>query len=188
VRHKNLIMKTYIAMLRGINVSGHKIVKMEQLRDCFTNLGLRNVKTYVQSGNVVFGTGKASGLCEKIEKCILREFGFPVPVLLKTKQELEQIVQDNPFVEKPGIDPSKLHVTFLSKLAPKTATASLEPLVTNAEQFHVSGQEIFLYCPNGYGKTKLSNTAIENKLGVAATTRNWKSVNALLSLAQQNSQ
>jgi Uncharacterized protein conserved in bacteria len=155
-------MQTYIAMLRGINVSGHKIIRMEHLRACFANLGFRNVKTYVQSGNVIFETHKDSAacLCEKIEKCILREFGFSVPVLLKTTKELQQIVRDNPFSKKPSIDPSKLHVTFLSKQAPKTAPAGLELLITNAEQFRVSGEEVYLYCPNGYGKTKLSNTAI----------------------------
>ena len=113
-------MKTYIAMLRGINVNGH-IVKMEQLRACFTSLGFRNVKTYVQSGNVIFEANKnsGSGLCEKIEKCILREFGFPVPVVLKTTKELELVVRDNPFPKEPGLDPSKLHVTFLSKQRPR---------------------------------------------------------------------
>jgi uncharacterized protein (DUF1697 family) len=120
-------MQTYIAMLRGINVSGHKIIKMQQLRACLSSLGFRNVQTYVQSGNVIFEADEdpPARLCEKIEKCILRDFGFPVPVLLKTSQELQRIVQDNPFVKKPGIDPSKLHVTFLSKPAPKIATASL---------------------------------------------------------------
>ena len=178
-------MPIYIAMLRGINVSGHKIIRMELLRKSFEALGVRNVKTYVQSGNVIFEGGKEvpANLVEAICKRILRDFGFPVPVLLKTAKELERIIRDNPFVKQPGIDDSKLHVTFLSDTAPRAAEKSLEALAVNPEQFHVSGREIYLYCPNGYGRTKLSNTAIEKKLGVAGTTRNWKSVNALLTLA-----
>ena len=178
-------MPAYIAMLRGINVSGHKIIKMEQLREAFESLGFRNVKTYVQSGNVVFEAGKAApDTSDKIGKRILRDFGFAVPVLLRTSKEMERIVHQNPFVKKPGIDDSKLHITFLPGAAPKRAEESLEALVTQPEQFHINGWEIYLYCPKGYGRTKLSNTAIEKKLGFAATTRNWKSVNALLAMAQ----
>ena len=176
----------YIAMLRGINVSGHKMIKMEHLRACFERLGFRNVVTYVQSGNVIFeAEGDAStSFSAKIGSRILRDFGFPVPVLLKTSKDMERIVRDNPLANQKGIDNSKLHVTFLSATAPKSAGQTLEPLATKPEQFHVSGCEVYLYCPNGYGRTKLSNTAIEKKLGVEATTRNWKSVNALLALAQ----
>ena len=181
-------MPTYIAMLRGINVSGHRIIRMEDLRKSFETLGFRQVKTYVQSGNVIFEAGKdsAAGLCEQIRKRLSRNFGFEVPVLLKTSKELEQTIHDNPFLMAAAIYHSKLHVTFLSKAAAISAEKNLETLVTNGEQFYVNGQEIYLYCPNGYGRTKLSNVAIEKKLGLEATTRNWKSVNALLGLAQQN--
>ena len=177
-------MPTYIAMLRGINVSGHRIIRMEDLRKSFETLGFRQVKTYVQSGNVIFEAGKdsAASLCEQIRKRLSRNFGFEVPVLLKTSKELEQTIHDNPFLKAAAIDHSKLHVTFLSKAAAK----NLETLVMNGEQFYVNGQEIYLYCPNGYGRTKLSNVAIEKKLGVEATTRNWNSDNALLGSAQQN--
>ena len=176
----------YIALLRGINVSGHKTVKMELLRASFERLGFQNVETYVQSGNVVFeATEKdAARLSEAIGKTILRDFGFPVPVLLRTAKEMERIVQENPFLNQAGIDHSKLHVTFLSAAAPKSAARDLEPLVVKPEQFHIHSWEIYLYCPNGYGRSKLSNNAIEKKLGVEATTRNWKTVNALLALVQ----
>src|SRR3954464_15698682 len=114
-------MPTYIAMLRGINVSGHKLVKMDQLRASFEALGFQNVKTYVQSGNVVFEAGNDSvaGLSAKIMKRILRDFGFPVPVLLKTAKEMERIIRHNPFLKAPGIDDSKLHVTFLTEATPR---------------------------------------------------------------------
>lgn len=179
-------MPVYIAMLRGINVSGHKIIRMEHLRASFEALGFHRVKTYVQSGNVVFEAGKdsASNLSAKIGERILADFGFPVPVLLKTSKEMERVVHDNPLLQEAGIDDSHLHVTFLFKAAPGTGEKSLEALAVRPEQFRVSGREIYLYCPKGYGNSKLSNNAIEKNLGVGATTRNWKSVNALLAMAQ----
>jgi uncharacterized protein (DUF1697 family) len=179
-------MTIYIAMLRGINVSGHKVIKMDRLRASFEALGLRNVATYVQSGNVVFEAGKesAASLGANIGKRILSDFGFPVPVFLRTADELERIVRDNPFLKQAAVDDSKLHVTFLSAAAPPSAGKDLAVLAVKPEQFHIHGHEIYLCCPNGYGRTRLSNTAIEKKLGVEATTRNWKTANALLAMAR----
>src|SRR6266481_8741056 len=159
-------MPTYIAMLRGINVSGHKVIKMETLRSSFGALKLSNVQTYVQSGNVIFGCGDGSvaALCEKIEQRILRDFGFSVPVFLRTAKELQEIIRDNPFLRENDVDHSKLHVTFLSDAAPKMALEALQPLAAQSERFRVLGRQVYLYCPDGYGRTKLSNTAIEKKL------------------------
>jgi uncharacterized protein (DUF1697 family) len=179
-------MPTYIAMLRGINVSGHKPVKMELLRKSFERLKCANVKTYVQSGNVIFEAPRDSiaRLQEKIEKQIERDFSISVPVVIRTAQELADIVQRNPFPADPAIDQSKLHVSFLSAPCPDSRSESLGPLAGPGERFQISGREVYLYCPNGYGISKLSNTAIEKKLGVRATTRNWKTTNALLAMAQ----
>jgi uncharacterized protein (DUF1697 family) len=178
-------MPTYIAMLRGINVSGHKIIKMEQLRASFTAMGFSNTKTYIQSGNIIFEASNDStaSISKKIGQRILGDFGFSVPVTLKTAKEMEQIIKRNPFPRMPAIDHSKLHVTFLDDDPPKNALEQLLPLASKPEQLRTIGQEIFLYCPNGYGNTKLSNTAIEKKLSVGATTRNWKTVNTLLAMA-----
>jgi uncharacterized protein (DUF1697 family) len=179
-------MSNYIAMLRGINVSGHCIIKMERLRASFAALGFSNVKTYIQSGNVVFEAAKDStvSVSEKIQQMILRDFGFSVPVFLRTSKEMEEIIECNPLLKTPSIDQAKLHVTFLSDEPPKTAPASLQAMAAKSEQFRVVGREIYLYCPNGYGITKLSNTAIEKKLSVGATTRNWKTVNTLLAMTR----
>ena len=179
-------MATYIAMLRGINVGSGKIVKMERLRASFEALGFDGVRTYVQSGNVVFESEQKSptGLSSKIEEKIQRDFGFTVPVLLKTSKQIAQIVSDNPLVKEKGIDHSKLHVTFLSDAPPKTAVKVLEPLATDRERFRILNREIYLYCPDGYGNTKLSNNAIEKKLSVVATTRNWRTVNTLLEMCR----
>ena len=179
-------MPTHIAMLRGINVSGHKIIKMERLRACFAALGFSNVKTYVQSGNVIFEAANDSpaGLSQKIEQNISRDFGFSVPVFLRTAEEMGEIIQRNPFLKDAALDQSKLHITFLSDAPPKTALEQLQPLATKPEQLRILGREIYLFCPNGYGKTKLSNTAIEKKLSVGATTRNWRTVNTLLAMTK----
>jgi len=179
-------MATFIAMLRGINVGGHNILKMEQLRASFAALGFSNVKTYVQSGNVVFDAANdsAAGLSKRIEQNIMLDFGFQVPVFLATSKTVEETIKRNPLLKSPGIDQSKLHVTFLSDDPPKTALGQLQPLAVKPEQLRMLGRVIYLYCPNGYGKTRLSNAAIEKKLSVAATTRNWKTVNTLLEMTK----
>ena len=179
-------MPTHVAMLRGINVGSGKIVKMERLRASFEALGFDGVRTYVQSGNVIFESERKSPteLSNKIEEKIQHTFGFRVPVLVKTSKELEQIVSDNPLVKEKGIDHSKLHVTFLSDALPTTAVKVLEPLATARERFRILNREIYLYCPDGYGNTKLSNNAIEKKLSVVATTRNWRTVNTLLEMCR----
>jgi len=177
------IMMTYIAMLRGINVGRGKVVKMERLRASFAALGFGEVRTYVQSGNVVFQSERKSELTRTIEAKIQHDFGFTVPVLIKTSKELAQIVRDNPLLRAKGIDVSKLHVTFLSNAPPKTAASVLEDLATTRERFRISNREIYLYCPDGYGNSKLANNTIEKKFSLVATTRNWRTVNALLKMA-----
>jgi uncharacterized protein (DUF1697 family) len=183
---RGLAVQTYITMLRGINVSGKNIIKMDQLRSSFSALGFSNVKTYVQSGNIVFEAPNDSiaSFSKQIEQKILHDFGFLAPVFMRTSKEMEKIIKGNPFLNLPAIDHSKLHVTFLSDTPLKTASEQLLPLAVEPEQFYIAGREIYLYCPNGYGNTKLSNTAIEKKLSVGATTRNWTTTKTLLAMVQ----
>ncbi len=180
-------MPTYIAMLRGINVSGQKIVRMERLRQSFAGLGFWNVETYVQSGNIVFLAPSTlpSTLAKRVSEAILRDFGFSVPVLIKTLREMEIVIKGNPFVMEKGIDLSKLHVTFLSNVVSKSALRNLEALPTKRDRFSLGHQKVYLYCPGGYGNTKLSNIAIEKALSVGATTRNWRTVNTLSEMASK---
>ncbi len=177
-------MPIYIAMLRGINVSGHKVIKMEALRASFAALGFRRVETYVQSGNVVFETAETSltTLSRNLGRRILHDFGFPISIVLRTSKDLETIIRRNPFAKKKALDATKLHVTFLSA-PPTTALKSLQALSAEPDQFRIGRQEIYLYCPAGYGRTKLSNNAIERMLSVSATTRNWKTLNKLAEMA-----
>src|SRR6516164_3983996 len=179
-------MPVYVSMFRGINVGGGKTIKMERLRAAFEALSFFRVRTYAQSGNVVFKTtqGSPAALPKKIQERILRDFGFPVPVILKTTEEMERVVAANPFAEEKSIEQSKLHVTFLSHALPRTVVTALEGLAAGKERFCILNQEVYLSCPNGYGRTKLSNTNIEKKLSVVATTRNWKTVKALLEMTQ----
>ena len=178
-------MTTYIAMLRGINVSGQKIIKMERLRAMFEDMSFANVKTYVQSGNVVFETDEpAANLSAKIQKRILKDFGFDVTVLTKSAKEMTDIVKRNPFVKDSAVDQTKLHVTFLADDPPKNAAELLQPLAVGAEQLRIIDRAVYLYCPNSYGNTKLSNTAIEKKLSCGATTRNWNTTKTLLEMAE----
>jgi uncharacterized protein (DUF1697 family) len=180
-------MPAYIAMLRGINVGGQKPVRMEQLRESCAALGFRSIETYVQSGNIVFLDEKKSpsNLSKSISEAILGDFGFRVPVLVKKAKEMGEVIKRNPFLKETGIDPSKLHVTFLPEAASKDALKSLERLPTKPDRFYVGRQEIYLYCPGGYGKTKLSNTAFEKALSMETTTRNWKTVGTLLEMASK---
>jgi uncharacterized protein (DUF1697 family) len=177
---------TYVCLLRGINVVGHKIIKMDQLRAAFEALGFADVKTYIQSGNVVFkAPAKASEkLAKRIGEAVLSQFGFSVPVMVKTSEEVGAVIKNNPFLKEKGIDPAKLHVTFLSHAPEKTAMKMLDVIAVGLDRFRCSGENIYLHCPNGYGETKLSNNAFEKVLSVRATTRNWNTVNKLHEMMQ----
>jgi uncharacterized protein (DUF1697 family) len=180
---------THIAMLRGINVSGHKIVKMDRLRESLTALGFENVRTYVQSGNLVFEAKVgapaelpaeiATKIATKIAARILRDFGFSVPVTVLTAEEMGRVVKDNPFLKEAGIDLSKLHVTFLSEAPAAAGLKKMGAAAAGPDRFHCRRSSVYLHCPEGYGTTKLSNNAIEKALALGATTRNWKTVTAL---------
>ena len=181
-------MKTYISLLRGINVSAQKKILMTELKSLYENLGFQNVHTYIQSGNVVFNSGSnipLDKIIEKIEQAIVRKYNFSVSVLIRTVEELNLITAANPFLNEKNINTEKLYVTFLSEVPVNIYLDSLKKLDYSPDKFIVAGKEIFLYCVNGYGKTKLSNNYIENKLKLNATTRNWKTVNKLFELASE---
>lgn len=181
-------MQTIISILRGINVSGQKKIPMAGLKALYENLGFTNVATYIQSGNVVFNTqDKENGeaLAQKIEAAITQQYGFDVPVITRNVAELKQVVANNPFLGKEGVAPDKLHVTFLSKIPEATALQNLQAVSYPPDEFVVTGKEVYLHCPVNYGDTKLSNKFLESKLKVTATTRNLKTVNALLAMAEK---
>jgi uncharacterized protein (DUF1697 family) len=171
-------------MLRAVNLAGRNRVGMEALRDLFTRLGHANVRTYVQSGNVVFRSRIESGtdLCRNLEEALSDELGFTVRVLLRTSRQLRAVATSNPFLAE-GEDTSRLHVVFLSGRPGREAVEALGQVGMGNDRFVVAGREVFLDLPNGYARTKLSNDLIERRLAVTATTRNWRTVTKLVELA-----
>jgi uncharacterized protein (DUF1697 family) len=179
-------MKTFISILRGINVSGHKLIKMKLLQELFETMGFVNVRTYIQSGNVVFEYPPATPeiLEAKISAGILASFGFDVPVIVMEKSDLVKIASENPFLTERHEDVSFMHVTFLSPEPAKDLVSQLREVHYPPDEFILQGNSVYLYCPKGYGNTKLSNTFFEKKLQVQATTRNWKTVLELIRISE----
>ena len=176
-------LKTYIALLRGINLGARNKVSMADLRTLFSGLGAEGVTTYVQSGNVVFKSGDGAGdLVQAIEESIRRDLGLSVSVLLRTRSQLVKVLAGNPF-DGPKGDSTKLHVTFLAGKPNRARVRKLDPKHSEPDEFRVIGGEVYLLCPNGYGRSKLSNAYFEKELGVTATTRNWRTVTKLGELA-----
>ena len=178
---------TYISILRGINVSGQKLIKMDALRKLYEDLGFHNVTTYVQSGNVVFKgeDSELNNLEQRISQQIEKDFGFEVPIIVLTIDKLKQIINNNPFQNDLNKDHSYLHVTFLSSNPDHYDKETIESKKQNEEEISFSENAIYLYCPKGYGRTKMNNNFLEAKLKVLATTRNWKTTKELFKIAQQ---
>jgi len=167
-------------------VSGRKKIRMEELKALYESLSLRDVKTYIQSGNVVFSCpgSRAGDVRGEIERAIERTFGFQAAVIVRTREEFERVIRNNPFTKKRKEDIAKLYVTFLSEIPAALSIEALENFRGGPDEFHVAGKEVYVFCSGGYGRTRFNNTFFEKKLGVAATTRNWKTMNALFALAE----
>jgi uncharacterized protein (DUF1697 family) len=176
-------MPAYVALLRGINVGGKRLIKMSDLRDVFAGADAREVATYIQSGNVVFTHAARSlpKLAAELERRIARTAGFQVPVVLRTASELARVILDSPF---PEADPDHLHVAFLAVRPP-----AIRPLIDAAafapERFVLRGRELYLYLPGGMGRSKLGAAVLARPraIGAGATARNWRTVVKLNELA-----
>lgn len=180
-------MPVYVSMLRGINVGAHHRIKMERLRECFEPLGFEQVKTYIQSGNVVFkaATMASSAMSQKIEKKLLGEFGFAIPVICRTADEMNAILAGNPFLKQRGIDRGKLHVMFLSGQPLGHGLKKMRGFCAAVEKIECKGCDIYLFMPNGLGESKLMRASLEKMLGVVPTTRNWNTVNQLVRMCEE---
>ena len=178
----------YIAMLRGINVSGQKIIKMEDLKKAFEAMHFTKVATYIQSGNVVFSSAKTEtgGLQAHIRNSLLKTFGFEIPVVIRTADEMDKVTKRNPFKRVNADNGEYLYVSFLSEKPSKTAEDELKKVKSDADELRPSGKEVYILCRKSYAKTVFSNALIEKKLGVSSTTRNWNSVQKLLSMAKED--
>src|SRR3982074_3385290 len=163
-RPGEMILTVYVAMLRGVNVGGNSL-KMDWLRGACADLGMQNLRTYGQSGNIVFSSRLAAAkLAETLKATIDAQTRLPVSVVVRSAPEMAKIVAGNPFVKQNGIDLAKLHVTFLAKAPLKPALDKLDALAGTRDQYRWAKQEIYLHCPFNYGRTRLSNTAIEKAL------------------------
>ncbi len=178
-------MPVFVALLRGVNV-GRNILRMDRLRALCLELGLENVRTYVQSGNVVFAAkGSAAQWAKSLQQTLAGECRLPVSVIVRTEGEMRRIVAGNPFAAEPGIDAKRLYVTFLDGAPTPAAVKALDALPAGADRFRPVGRELYLHCPGGYGATKLGNNAFEKALSCRATSRNWNTVTTLAAMAAE---
>lgn len=176
-------MIRYVAFLRGINVSGQKLIKMEALRQYFELPGIKNIVTYIQSGNVLFDSKETdeSKLQANIEKQLIKQLGYSVPVVLRSLDEIKKVISNNPFRKEAEDGVRKLYVYFLSGAPGTELYEALDRYKSEKEEIRIIGRELYFLAP-GFGNTKLTNSVIEKKLGVTATARNWATVNKVVTL------
>lgn len=176
----------YVALLRGINVGGKNVIAMDALAEIFAAAGCGEVRTYIQSGNVVFRASStvAARVAGAVTKHIERRLGRCVPVVLRTAEELARAARANPFLRARGVATEALHVVFLSDEPSARAVAALDPRRSPPDEFRVSGREIYLACPNGIARTKLTNAWFDGALATTSTMRNWRTVLKLVELVR----
>lgn len=169
-----------LALLRGINVGGKNILPMRDLAVMFEEAGCENVRTFIQSGNVIFNSASSVSrrLAGVVASRIEERFGYKAPVVLRTAQQLREVVSNNPFPHAEDI----LHVMFLADLPDAAKSAALDPNRSSPDRFIVRGRDIYLHLPNGAAKTKLSNAWFDSKLSTVSTLRNWRTVTKLLAM------
>ena len=177
-------MTTHLALLRGINVSGHKMINMVALKKALEGIGFTNVVTYIQSGNVFVDTDEESpskvGFLIKQE--IFKEFGHDVPVIVIGKEDLQACLDRNEFLNEEGVDLKKLYVSFISSELPENMITQLNLNFIKPDEIQLDGKRIYLKYDVSPAKTRLDNKWIEKSMNVVSTTRNWNTVNKLLEM------
>ena len=179
-------MPVIIGLLRGVNVGGSHLVPMQQLRDLCCSLGLQDVKTYLQSGNLIFSTKERNidAAAKKLETALEQKFGFRVDVIVRTAEQLKDVIAANPFAKRREVAPNKLHVVFLgNELSTETkkAIAALQP---DKEELRFGGRELYIYFPDGMGQSKFM-PRVTRLLKNSGTARNWNTVTKLLEIAKE---
>ncbi|HWZ96441.1 MAG TPA: DUF1697 domain-containing protein [Candidatus Dormibacteraeota bacterium] len=179
-------MTVVISLLRAVNVGGHAVIKMTDLRTLYESIKLKDVQTYVQSGNVVFQTDEkdVAKLTKKIQGAIAKKFGVAPGVILRTTAEMRDVMARNPFAKRKGIESNKLHVSFLDMKLEPAACEQLRALPLTTEELIPSGRELFIYCSNGMGKSKIPWAKVDKICATRGTARNWNSVTRLLEMAE----
>ena len=180
-------MTTHLALLRGINVSGHNMIKMEALKTTLENIGFQNVQTYIQSGNVFVDTDEesASKVGFLIKQEIFKVFGHEVPIVVISKEDLEACFKNNPFLKEKDADIKKLYVAFVSIALRSESINDLKISQFKPDEASIDGNRIFIKYAVGAGKTRFDQKYIEKKLNVTATIRNWNTVTQLLKIYEE---
>lgn len=182
-------MSKYIAILRGINVGTGRKVPMADLRKLCERLGLKQVQSYIQSGNLVFELPNPEPISElesRLQKAFSEAFGFEIPVLIRTSEELTESIALNPFLKEENADIERLHLTCLKQLPSPDLLEKIKAFQYLPDRYEIIGRDVFIFCASGYGTSKLVNSFFESKLKTSATTRNWKTVVQLNELAMSN--
>jgi len=172
-------------------MTGHNSVKMTDLAALYRDLEFHLPETYIQSGNVVFGCDRAARPDEialEIETAIRAGFGFEVPVMIRSIEEMRTILASNPFLQEENFNPARMAVIFLQDNITESQIRKVADVDYPPDKFKIIGQEIYTFCPNGFGKTKLYTNFFENKMKVKGTARNWKTITTLLDLAEKRAQ
>jgi uncharacterized protein (DUF1697 family) len=177
-------MTKYLALLRGINVSGHNMIKMDALKKMLDSMGFQNVETYIQSGNVFLESEEenAASIGFKIKQEISKVFGYDVPVIMISKSNLELCFKNNPFLKEKDCDIKKLYVAYISKELTAEAINDLKISNIKPDEAVIDSNRIYIKYVIGAGKTNLDQKYIEKKLNVVATIRNWNTVTKLLEM------
>ena len=174
-------MQTFIALLRAVNVGGTGKLAMADLRALLTDLGYRNVETYIQSGNVVFdANGKTEKIARDVTAALEKHMGAPVGVMIRTNEDVCRVIAENPFAAEAAADGARVHACFLAGQALAGAKAALDGIVAKnparRDRFHLTDHTLYLHMPDGAGESKLSGKPLDKALGVMATARNWNTV------------
>ena len=180
-------MTTHLALLRGINVSGHNMIKMEALKTTLEAIGFQNVQTYIQSGNVFVDTEEenATAVGFKIKQEIFKVFGHEVPVVVIGSADLEACFMNNPFLKEKDVDIKKLYVAFISATLQSTSMNDLKISQFKPDEASIDASRIYIKYAVGAGKTRFDQKYIEKKLNVNATIRNWNTVTQLLKMYEE---
>jgi uncharacterized protein (DUF1697 family) len=168
-------------------MTGHNSMKMSDLSGLYVELGFKDVETFIQSGNVLFRTpseNSESATAGKIEKSIKQRFGYDVPVMIRNIEELRVIFSSNPFTGEEKFDPARTAVILLHEIPSEDQIQRVIKADYPPDKFKIIGREIFIFCPNGFGRSKIYTNFFENKMGVTGTARNWKTISTILNIAE----
>lgn len=169
-------------------MAGHNSIRMTDLADLYRTLGLVRAETFIQSGNVIFDTGKNTAVTEialAVESAIRKKYGYDVPVMIRSVPELRNILSSNPYLTEPDFDPAKMAVIFLHDIVNGSQIQKVADVDYPPDKFKIHGKEIYTFCPNGFGRTKIYTNFFERKMKVTGTGRNWNTIKTLLELAEK---